>query len=122
MSSLADTLSGMVSVAAEQVFGETVTIARGTASTTGVTASWIRHRSQVIDPYVDAPATQVSDRRWLVAKAAYTISGSADTPRAGDRLTDDAANAWEILPDGEVPAVRTHEDSNYWQIATKQVT
>lgn len=122
MGSLADTLTGMVSAAAAHVFGELVTIARGANSTAGVTASWTTNSAAVVDPYSDNPATQVAGRKWLVTKAAYLISGAAVTPRAGDRVTDDAGQVWEVLPDGETPAVRTYEDSSYWELATKQVT
>jgi hypothetical protein len=90
--------------------------------TTGVTAAWIRPKTEVVDPYIDQPGTQIADRKWLVAKAEYTLSGTAATPRAGDRLTDVAANVWEVLPDGAVPAVRTYDDPLYWELATKQVT
>jgi hypothetical protein len=120
--SLADTLTGMVSAVAAQVFGETVSITRGATSTAGVTASWIRNATETQDQYAETLVAKVSKRRWLVTKAGYLISGSAVTPRTGDRITDAAGNVWEIAHDGTTPAVRTYEDPNYWDVATKQVT
>jgi hypothetical protein len=120
--SLADTLTGMVSAVAAQVFGETVSITRGATSTAGVTASWIRNATETQDQYAETLVAKVSKRRWLVTKAGYLISGSAVTPRTGDRITDSAGNVWEIAHDGTTPAVRTYEDPNYWDVATKQVT
>jgi hypothetical protein len=120
--SLADTLTGMVSAVAAQVFGETVSITRGATSTAGVTASWIRNATETQDQYAETLVAKITRRNWLVVKAAYTISGAAVTPQQGDRITDAAGNVWEIAHDGTTPAVRTYEDPNYWDVATKQVT
>ena len=122
MASLADTLTGMVSAAAAQVFGDSVTITRGATSTAGVTASWLQNVTETQDQYAETIVARVTRRRWLVTKAGYLISAVAVTPQPGDRITDASGGVWEIAHDGTTPAVRTYEDPNYWDLATKQVT
>lgn len=119
--SFADEVSA-VAVDFDAVFGETISITRGATSTTGVTASWVSNKTETQDQYAETLVAKVTRRNWLVAKTDYTISGTAVTPRPGDRITDAAGNVWEIAHDGTTPAVRTYEDPNYWDVATKQVT
>lgn len=101
-------------------FGEQVTLTRGTDLTEGVSASWVAHEFEVID-YQQQITVAVAGRKWFIIKTAYTINGECVTPLPGDTLTDDAGRQWEVLPRSNEPAVRTYSDSDYWEVATKQV-
>lgn len=121
MSSPFDALAAAcLSPLCDQHFGETVTLARGAVTTTGVTASWTTQGAEVVSP--DGQHTALVDRYWLIAKSRYTVSGSAVEPRTGDRLTDADSHVWEVLPASVVQPAVSFAGGHEWKIATKRVT
>lgn len=121
MSSPFDALAAVtLSPLCDQHFGETVSITRGTVTTTGVTASWSTQGAEVVSP--DGQHTAIVDRLWIVAKTRYIVSGSAVEPRAGDRLTDADSQQWEVLPASVAPPAVSFAGGHEWKIATRRVT
>lgn len=104
----------------DQHFGESVSITRGSNTTTGITGSWIEQGEAVTT--ADAKHTSIVDRFWFVKQSLYKIAASAVEPRTGDRLTDGLGHVWEILPAKVTPPVVSYASGDYWKIATKQVT
>jgi hypothetical protein len=104
----------------DQHFGETVSLTRGPNTTAGITASWTVQLEEVST--TSGTHTSMVDRFWFVQQSVYQILSSAVEPRTGDRLTDDAGKVWEVLPAKVAPPAVNYAASDYWKIATKQVT
>jgi len=113
-------IAGGASLMLDEHFGESVSITRGPNTTSAVTASWDAQLDEVSQ--TDNKATKMVDRFWFVKQSTYQILSTAVEPRPGDRLTDDAAKKWEVLPKGPTPPVESYGGGAYWKLATKQVT
>lgn len=112
-------IAGGASQMLDEHFGESVSITRGPNTTTDVTASWDAQVDEVSK--TDNKSTKIVDRFWFVKKSLYQILSTAAKPRQGDRLADDAAQKWEVLPNGPTPAVESYGGGDYWKISTKKV-
>lgn len=113
---------GWFSTALRDAAGETVTIARGAATTAGVVAVRISHgdENQKAGPG-GTVVTSIVDQVWLVAKSLYLIGGSAVEPLPGDRWTDAAGTVWEIMSSQAGPAVVSFAGGLEWEVKTKKV-
>ena len=121
MGSLFDSLmADCASPMLDQHFGETVSITRGSNTTSSVTASWTAQIEEVATR--DDKHTAMVDRFWFVKQSTYQVLSTAVEPRTGDRLTDEAGRVWEVLPAKVTPPVESYGAGDYWKIATKQVT
>ena len=102
----------------DHLFGELVTIVRGTQTTSGVTASWPKTEQPIT---VEKPALPVSfwDRAWVVSKTAYVLNDVAVEPKEGDRLIDGAGSHWEVLSQGRQRGFQ--DRGSEWQLFTKRV-
>jgi len=110
------------SVPAFGLCDETVTLSRGSDSTSGVTASWIGQSSEIQTITRMGVKTSFIDREWLIAKAEYVIDGSAVDPAAGDRLVDDSSVTWEVMSQPNMPAAESFGGGLEWLLRTKRVT
>jgi hypothetical protein len=61
------------------------------------------------------------DREWLVKKADYKIADVVMTPQAGDRITDEDGDIWELMLDGKRPPLVPHAKSYAWLVRTKRI-
>jgi hypothetical protein len=103
--------------------GVTVSIRRGSTTTSGVTAVMDNANYEVQG---DAGTiTRVRLRDWWIAKADYKISAVVVEPRAGDRLIDSAGEEWELQPImgtkmGDRDAYEDWNSTDWW-LHTKRV-
>ena len=102
-----------------ECFNEIVNLTRGTATTTGIEASWERHVSRV-DALEEVPTTAVVMRRWWVAIEDYKFSGAAATPQRGDRITQADSTIWEVAAEDKFPSHEKNQD--FWMVRAKQVS
>lgn len=116
-----DSLYETAEAAYINVFGETVTLSRGSDSTAGVAASWIGQGSEIQTQTRMGVKTSFIDREWLVAKANYVIDGSSVTPAAGDRLTDTDGVIWEVMSQPNMPAAESYGGGLEWLLRTKRI-
>ena len=103
------------------LFGETVTLSRGSDSTAGVAASWIGQGSEIQTQTRMGVKTSFVDREWLVTKTDYVIDGSAVTPAAGDRLVDSDSVTWEVMSQSSMPAAESYAGGLEWLLRTKRI-
>lgn len=103
------------------LFGETVTLQRGTDSTASVPASWMGQGSEIQTQTRMGVKTSFIDREWLVAKADYVIDGIAVTPAAGDRLVDSDGITWEVMSQPNMPAAESYAGGLEWLLRTKRI-
>ncbi len=103
------------------LYGEAVTLSRGSDSTENMSASWIGQGSEIQTQTRMGVKTSFIDREWLVAKADYVIDGSAVTPAAGDRLTDGDGVVWEVMSQPNMPAAESYGGGLEWLLRTKRI-
>jgi len=115
---LADTYLDTACAAEEdRLWGETVSIRRAAAVTTGIQAQW--DQAERVETKLSITTT-ILDRVWQIRKTAYVISGVAAEPKAGDRIIESGGTEWEALP-ASVPTAVV-DDGNYeWSIITKRI-
>ena len=103
------------------LFGETITLSRGSDSTAGVSVSWTGQGSEIQTQTRMGVKTSFVDREWLVAKADYVIDGSAVEPVAGDRLLDSDGVTWEVMSQPNMPAAESYGGGLEWLLRTKRI-
>jgi hypothetical protein len=117
MSLCDDYLTATASPEEQRLWGDTVTLRRsGNLTTTGVTAVWQRPQAEAVDS--EGLRTDYDVRKFVIAKTAYAFAGTAETPRASDKITD-ADGTWQVLPDGESRA--WWSDGDDWILNAKRV-
>ncbi len=121
MASPFDTLWASTAQAAfAATMGDTVSIRRGTNTTTGVTAQkFLGERFVNLD---DGGRLQYSGCQWIIAKSAYTFDGVVVDPKSGDRIVEAGGEIWEISPQAEMAEVSELPGGTEWQLLTKRVT
>ncbi len=120
MPALADTYLDTAAAAEEdRLWGVTVSIRRGTLTTTGVTAQkWIGLRIINLE---DGGYVQWTGCEWIVTKARYKIGGVAVSPRSGDRVIDADGTEWELQPIQDLSEVSEEDGGLEWKLRTKRV-
>ena len=121
MSTAFDSLYETAETAYADLFGETVTLSRGSDSTGSVAASWIGQSSEIQTQTRVGVKTSFIDREWLVAKAVYVIDGTAVIPAAGDRLVDSDGVTWEVMSQPNMPAAESYGGGLEWLLRTKRI-
>jgi hypothetical protein len=116
-----DSLYGTGEAAFADLFGETVSLSRGSASTAGVAASWFGQGSEIQTQTRMGSKTSFIDREWIVKKTDYVIDESAVTPAAGDRLTDADGVVWEVMSQTNRPAAESYDGGLEWLLRTKRI-
>ena len=122
MSFLSDGVSWL-SEQLREAAGVTVSIKRGSSSTSDVTAVMDNANYEVEG---DAGTiTRVRLRDWWIAKADYEIAAVAVEPRSGDRLIDSDGEEWELQPimgtkTGDRDAYEDWNGTDWW-LHTKRV-
>ena len=104
------------------VFGETVTLSRGSNSTSAVAVSWAGQSSEIQTITRMGVKTSFIDREWLVAKSAYVIDSSEVEPSAGDRLEDSDGVTWEVMSQPNMPAAESFGGGLEWLLRTKRIS
>jgi len=106
-----------------EAFGGTVSIHRGDASTSGITAekTFKDYETQDLEGFI----TAVRFADWVITVDAYVISGSAVVPREGDQVkqaVNGTTSVYEVLPlaDGQCKQY-ADESETRWVIHTKRV-
>lgn len=117
---LADTYLDTVAAAEEdRLWGTTVSIKRGTSTTTGITAQkWLGMRIINLD---DGGYIQWTGCEWIITKARYMIGGVAVTPKSGDRIIDADETEWELSPIQDLSEVSEQEGGLEWMCRSKRV-
>ena len=117
---LADTYLDTAAASEEDRFwGETVSIRRGSSTTTGVTCQkWIGLRIINLD---QGGYMQWTGCEWIVTKARYKIGGVAVNPRSGDRIIDADGTEWELQPIQDVSEVTEEDGGLEWKLRSKRV-
>jgi hypothetical protein len=100
-------------------FGESVTLSRGDASTTGVVARCVSRGAKIETN--DGMAVAHVDREWVIVKTAYLIDGAAVEPASGDRLTTSDGAVWEVMRQRGVPDKEEYAARLEWLIRTKRI-
>lgn len=121
MAATFDSLYDSAEPAHASLFGETVTLQRGSNSTASVSASWVGQGSEIQTITRMGIKTSFIDREWLVQKADYVILGSAVEPTAGDRLVDAAGVTWEVMSQPNMPAAESFGGGLEWLLRTKRI-
>jgi len=121
MSSAFDSLYATSEPVYSSLFGETVTLQRGSDSTASVSASWTGQGSEIQTQTRMGVKTSFVDREWLVAKADYVIDESAVTPAAGDRLVDADDVTREVMSQPNMPAAESYAGGREWLLRTKRI-
>jgi hypothetical protein len=116
-----DIYDAAVSPNCNTLFGETVTLSRGSHSTAGVSASWMGEGSEIQTQTQLGVKTSFIDREWLIAKAAYVVNGAAVNPSAGDRLVDSDGVTWEVMSQPNMPASESFGGGLEWLLRTKRI-
>ena len=101
-------------------FAETISVQRGSLSTSGVTEQGFPGQGQKTSEHGYVLAT-FDTCDWIILVSDYLINGEAVDPSGGDLFTDGDDNEWEVLP---LENKRTHElieGGNAWLIHTKAV-
>lgn len=121
MASLADDYLGNAAAPEEdRLWGETVSIRRGTSTTTGVIAQkWLGMRIINLD---DGGYIQWTGCEWIVTKARYKIGGVVVRPKSGDRIIDAEGVQWELAPIQELSEVSEEDGGLEWRLRTKRVS
>ena len=120
MTSPFDTLwTGTAQVAMSQTFGELVSIRRGAVLSSDITAQ--RFLGERSIEYDDGGVIKFTGCDWIIAKADYTISSVATTPRPGDRIIDSDSNEWELTPIEGTAEVSEQPGGVEWLVMTKKV-
>jgi hypothetical protein len=117
---LADTYLDTVCAAEEDRFwGETVSIRRGSSTTTGVLAQkWIGLRIINLD---QGGYMQWTGCEWIITKSRYRIGGVVVNPRSGDRIIDADGTEWELQPIQDVSEVTEEDGGLEWKLRSKRV-
>jgi hypothetical protein len=107
-----------------EAFGEEVTIARGAASTPGVTAQCTLRQYEASDRFGATTTIQSAD--FVADRTDYDFGGGPVEPRTGDRITRIIGGAtviFEVMPIGDGrPAEWADEAGDQWLIHTKRVS
>jgi hypothetical protein len=121
MSSTFDSLYETAESVYASLFGETVTLSRGSDSTADVAASWMGQGAEIQTQTRMGVKTSFVDREWLVKQADYVIAGSAVEPAAGDRLIDSDGVTWEVMSQPNMPAAESYGGGLEWLLRTKRI-
>ena len=114
-----DLWNATAETAFRQVFGDTVTIRRGTVNTSDVTAQkFLGERTLETS---DGGTIKFYGAAWVVTKAAYVFSGTASEPRNGDRIVEGGGAIWEVTPIEGIAEVAEQPGGQEWLIMTKRV-
>lgn len=100
-------------------FGDSVTLSRSGASTTGVVARCVSRGAKIETS--DGIGIANVDREWLVIKTAYVINGSEVEPAPGDRLTTSDGAVWEVMRQRGVPEKEEYAARLEWLVRTKRI-
>lgn len=121
MASLADSYIDTATASEEdRLWGETVSIRRGTSTTTGVTAQkWLGMRIINLD---DGGYIQWTGCEWIITKARYKIGGVVVRPKSGDRIIDSESVEWELAPIQELSEVLEQDGGLDWMLRSKRVS
>lgn len=87
-----------------EAFGDTISIHRGVASTTGITAEAIQRDYEIFD--MEGFQTTAHLRDYVIDVGDYVLSGSAVTPQIGDRIKETISgvvHVFEVVPLGRKP-------------------
>ena len=120
MASLADTYLDTAAASEEdRLWGETVTLKRGTRTTSGVTAQKFSGERKVT--LESGSYMQFFLCEWIVTKARYVVAGEVTRPRKGDRIVESDGTEWELLPIEDLSEVVEQAGGLEWLLRTKRV-
>ena len=103
----------------QTVYGEAVTLRRGSVSTSGVIAQKLLGERTV--DYGDGGTTKLTGCDWIIAKDAYLVSSAAVTPRTGDRIIESDGSEWELAPVESSAEYSEQPGGEEWLVSTKRV-
>ena len=101
------------------VFSDAVTLRRGSTNTTGVTAQKFLGERTIETG--DGGVLKFSGASWVIAIADYAFSGTASTPRNGDRIVEASGEIWEVTPVEGIAEASQLPGGVEWVIMTKRV-
>ena len=101
------------------VFGDTVSIRRGTVLTTGITAQkFLGERTLETS---DGGTVKFYGAAWVVLKSEYVFSGTESEPRSGDRVVEASGSEWEVTPIEGIAEAGEQPGGREWLLMTKRV-
>ena len=104
----------------DEINGELITLRRGFASTTGITASPILMNAEEIIPSI--AVTRVEYQAWGMDVAAYQLSGAAVVPLEGDIIERADGTQFRLVSEnGEPPWEHTTSDRVRYLLHTERV-
>ena len=102
-----------------ELFGDAVSLRRGTSTSTGITAQ--KFLGEAVLNLEDGGTIRYTQAAWIIAKADYQIASAVTNPRSGDRIIDSDGSEWEIAPiDGDAEAAE-QPGGLEWMLRTKRV-
>jgi hypothetical protein len=103
-----------------ELMGDTVTIQRGSKTTSAVTAQRFDGAGMVENE--DGSITEIVYCEWIISVSAYTFTGlGAVEPNPGDRIIDSDGAEFECLPVMTLKQVELLPGGAEWMIRTKRV-
>jgi hypothetical protein len=101
------------------VFGDTVSIRRGTSLTTGIIAQkFLGERTLETS---DGGTVKFYGAAWVVLKADYAFGGTVSDPRSGDRVVEASGSEWEVTPIEGIAEASEQPGGREWLLMTKRV-
>lgn len=102
-------------------FAKRVTITRGAASTNDIAAIHEVRTYEVADE--GGIMTAIESHDWDFISTEYVFSGTAATPRHGDRITGPDSVVYEVLPMQQRKCFDSAgTDGRVWRVHTKKVS
>jgi hypothetical protein len=116
---LADGASMLADALSEHV-SQTVTIRRGSLSTTGVKASKGAPLTEVDTQF---GVLRIVGTPWIIKASQYAFSGVPATPEKNDTIEESDGAVWQVLPLDDSQEARHSDPFGYsWRIHTKRTT
>ena len=113
---MSDGLAWMVDTL-DDAAGDPVTLSR-VGDTTEITAIIVDSGGGASG---DTTVSNYWHREWLIKQADYVIDDAVVTPQAGDRITDENSDVWELMPRGKDPPLVPHASGYAWVVKTKRI-
>ncbi len=118
-----ETFNDRVIPAGNRAFGVQVTLTQGAGTSDPFTAQWESIENQVVND--EGFLSKVVSRVFMFDRSDAVIGGVEVEPRRGDRLDVTEANGtavrFELLPEGDMPAVELMAGGFRWLVRAKQV-
>lgn len=118
-----ETFNARVIPAGNRAFGVEVTLTQGAGTSEPFTAQWESIENQVVGE--EGFLSKVVSRVFMFDVGDAVVAGAVVEPRRGDVLNVTEANGsivrFELLPEGQLPAVELMAGGYRWLVRAKQV-